>query len=282
MFCNLLFFSFLFFFQGEELTFDYNYVRVFGAAAKKCHCGSPQCRGYIGGDPQNTDVIYQGDSDEEYPEPVMIDEGETANPSKKINPRSSSSASRKIAESIKERNELRNPTTAVRQPEIEDSVNQSASAITQSHGSEEIEDSKMKCISVQPGDTYKQAEDVSGTPMSIVQQETSLEEETLIKTSSLTQQAETASPTVISSVLSVDGSDANNKSGDTVEDKQDLPKSRPRIKTSRSSGSVKKGKSNSNAPTGNKDRTVDIKVPLPSIKPKKPMEGSSNGRFEAG
>nr|GMD94173.1 histone-lysine N-methyltransferase ASHH2-like [Ipomoea batatas] len=57
--------------KGEELTFDYNYVRVFGAAAKKCVCGSPQCRGYIGGDPQNAEVIVQDDSDDEYPEPVV-------------------------------------------------------------------------------------------------------------------------------------------------------------------------------------------------------------------
>ncbi|CAI9754388.1 unnamed protein product [Fraxinus pennsylvanica] len=60
--------------KGEEITFDYNYVRVFGAAAKKCVCGSPNCRGYIGGggDPLNAEVIVQDDSDEEYPEPVMF------------------------------------------------------------------------------------------------------------------------------------------------------------------------------------------------------------------
>ncbi|KAL8467061.1 hypothetical protein ACS0TY_035953 [Phlomoides rotata] len=58
--------------KGEELTFDYNYVRVFGAAAKKCVCGSPNCRGYIGGDPTNSEVIVHGDSDDEYAEPVMI------------------------------------------------------------------------------------------------------------------------------------------------------------------------------------------------------------------
>ncbi|GER38740.1 histone-lysine N-methyltransferase [Striga asiatica] len=57
--------------KGEEVTFDYNYVRVFGAAAKKCICGSPNCRGYIGGDLTNSEVIVQGDSDEEFVEPVM-------------------------------------------------------------------------------------------------------------------------------------------------------------------------------------------------------------------
>ncbi|CAA0813403.1 Unknown protein [Striga hermonthica] len=57
--------------KGEEVTFDYNYVRVFGAAAKKCICGSPNCRGYIGGDLTNSEVVVQGDSDEEFVEPVM-------------------------------------------------------------------------------------------------------------------------------------------------------------------------------------------------------------------
>ncbi|KAJ8762876.1 hypothetical protein K2173_023005 [Erythroxylum novogranatense] len=62
--------------KGEEVTFDYNYVRVFGAAAKRCYCGSPQCRGYIGGDPTNTEAVEQVDSDEEFLEPVMLEDGE--------------------------------------------------------------------------------------------------------------------------------------------------------------------------------------------------------------
>ncbi|KAL8482235.1 hypothetical protein ACS0TY_028403 [Phlomoides rotata] len=58
--------------KGDEVTFDYNYVRVFGAAAKKCVCGSPNCRGYIGGDLTNSEEIAQDDSDDEYEEPVMV------------------------------------------------------------------------------------------------------------------------------------------------------------------------------------------------------------------
>ncbi|KAG6482247.1 hypothetical protein ZIOFF_058878 [Zingiber officinale] len=58
--------------KGEELTFDYNYVRIFGAAAKKCVCGSSVCRGYIGADPLSTEVIVQDDTDDEYPEPIMV------------------------------------------------------------------------------------------------------------------------------------------------------------------------------------------------------------------
>ncbi|KAG0470951.1 hypothetical protein HPP92_015497 [Vanilla planifolia] len=59
--------------KGEEVTFDYNYVRVFGAAAKRCICGSADCRGYIGGDPSNSEVIVQDDSDGEDVEPLMVD-----------------------------------------------------------------------------------------------------------------------------------------------------------------------------------------------------------------
>ncbi|KAI3746163.1 hypothetical protein L6452_08586 [Arctium lappa] len=56
--------------KGEELTFDYNYVRVFGVAAKKCVCGSSRCRGVIGGDSQNGETVVLGDYDEEDLEPA--------------------------------------------------------------------------------------------------------------------------------------------------------------------------------------------------------------------
>lgn len=69
----------LFVWQGEEVTFDYNFVRVFGAAAKKCECGSANCRGYIGGDLTNSEVIAQDDSDDEFTEPVMICEEKDMN-----------------------------------------------------------------------------------------------------------------------------------------------------------------------------------------------------------
>ncbi|KAG9149163.1 hypothetical protein Leryth_003160 [Lithospermum erythrorhizon] len=58
--------------KGEELTFDYNYVRVFGAAVKKCVCESSQCRGYIGGQSQDTEIVVQDDSEDEYSEPIMV------------------------------------------------------------------------------------------------------------------------------------------------------------------------------------------------------------------
>ncbi|XP_023731848.1 histone-lysine N-methyltransferase ASHH2 [Lactuca sativa] len=65
--------------KGEELTFDYNYVRVFGAAAKKCVCGSSRCRGVIGGDPLSSETVVSGDSDDEFPEPVTFYENHNNN-----------------------------------------------------------------------------------------------------------------------------------------------------------------------------------------------------------
>lgn len=60
--------------QGEEVTFNYNYVRIFGAAAKKCVCGSADCLGYIGGDLSKGENIVAYESDEEYSEPIIIRE----------------------------------------------------------------------------------------------------------------------------------------------------------------------------------------------------------------
>ncbi|CAM6092174.1 unnamed protein product [Calypogeia fissa] len=63
--------------KEEEVTFDYNYVRVCGAAAKKCECGSSQCRGFIGGDPLTPKAVLESDSeDEEDLEPIMVENSE--------------------------------------------------------------------------------------------------------------------------------------------------------------------------------------------------------------
>lgn len=63
--------------KDEEVTFDYNYVRVCGAAAKKCECGSAQCRGFIGGDPLTPKAVVESDSeDEEDLEPIMVENSE--------------------------------------------------------------------------------------------------------------------------------------------------------------------------------------------------------------
>uniref|UniRef100_A0A0E0CLV9 Histone-lysine N-methyltransferase n=1 Tax=Oryza meridionalis TaxID=40149 RepID=A0A0E0CLV9_9ORYZ len=60
--------------KGEELTFDYNYVRVSGAAPQKCFCGTAKCRGYIGGDISGADMITQDDAEAGTFEPMAVQE----------------------------------------------------------------------------------------------------------------------------------------------------------------------------------------------------------------
>ncbi|KAK1601876.1 hypothetical protein QYE76_016459 [Lolium multiflorum] len=57
--------------KGEELTFDYNYVRVSGAAPQKCFCGTAKCRGYIGGDISGSGIISQDDAEAEHFQPLV-------------------------------------------------------------------------------------------------------------------------------------------------------------------------------------------------------------------
>ncbi|VAH39782.1 unnamed protein product [Triticum turgidum subsp. durum] len=57
--------------KGEELTFDYNYVRVSGAAPQKCFCGTAKCRGYIGGDISGSGISIQHVAEAEHFEPMV-------------------------------------------------------------------------------------------------------------------------------------------------------------------------------------------------------------------
>lgn len=271
------------------MTFDYNYVRVFGAAAKKCYCGASQCRGYIGGDLLNTEVIVQGDSDEEFPEPVMVPEGgKGRNGLDYMMPRGipSDSAEIKAAKSIlKDRNGLDEATAAVEQlkstVEKEEPMNQSANS--QLLSSLELEDSKGNSPSfVQPVELSHQTEDVTCKHIPAVLRETSIEEETVNKTSFNGDRLEIISPTTLSKSLG-HGVDANRKSKfETVEDKRVSVKSHSLIKGSRSSSSVKKEKVRSSPLNTNQVQVTANKSQVLSIKSKKLLEGSSNGRSEAG
>ncbi|KAG2665893.1 hypothetical protein I3760_15G029600 [Carya illinoinensis] len=273
--------------KDEEVTFDYNYVRVFGAAAKKCHCGAPQCRGYIGGDLLNSEVIVQGDSDEEFPEPVMLLEyGKSVDSLDNKMPRASpfDCAEIQTAKSIlKARRGMHKATNNVGKLEStieKDAMNQPAAS--QLHSSLDLEVSKERLPSfVQSVEISQQTEDVTSKPMPAVQKENSREEETVNKASSYADGLE-ISPTLTLSKSLFDGTDANMKSkSDTVEDKRISSKSRSQMRVSRSSSSAKKGKMSSNSLNTNRVLVTATKSQLLSIKPKKLLASSSNSRCEA-
>lgn len=232
--------------QGEEVTFDYNYVRVFGAAAKKCVCGSPQCRGYIGGDPLSTEVIVQGDSDEEYPEPVMVNEdGEIIDSLEKSVATTSSFEASEIQSKAFATNKLDNFETALEQIVVRPAVE----------------------VSVQ-------TEDLMNKPITASQQKIPMEEETTSKPWCSDQRFNKSSS---------HSADTNGKSkSEIVEEKQVFSKSRPVLKASRPSSSVKRGKSNSSLLNVDKPPGIGNKAQVLSNKPKKLLDGSANARFEAG
>ncbi|XP_017421531.1 histone-lysine N-methyltransferase ASHH2 isoform X2 [Vigna angularis] len=258
--------------QDEELTFDYNYVRVFGAAAKKCYCGSPSCRGYIGGgDPLNAELIVQSDSEEEFPEPVMLTrDGEIEEAPKYFNNDDTESA--RIM--LKGRDVLEKSTSAIDSdgsPEKESFMNP-ASAVSLLHSSAEMDDSKGKLPSaIRVEEISQQMEDVTSKPMPAVQgYEKEKESEFADKTSS-TQRLETTSPlTAASKMLS-------NSTGSNRESKSEIIEGK---KNPKLNGSVKKGKVHTSPPNGLKAEVTANRLQLSSVKHKK-FEGSSNGRFEA-
>lgn len=289
--------------KGEEVTFDYNYVRVFGAAAKKCYCGSFQCRGYIGGDPLNSEVIIQSDSDEEFPEPVMLRaDGRSWNNNLPTAVSSVDVAKMQPSEHIKGIRDKRDqPIRIATEPKIseekvdtlklsasqiseeredpldlsaskiaeekEDPLNLSASTISPLHSSLEFEDSKVASPTPLLDITH-QTEDVTSKPVFVDQTEISLVDNTPDKnTCSIEQEAK----------LSVDDIDAPKKSKlDAVEDKEVYIKSHPRMKTSRKPGSIKKGKVSSVEKIQITNRSQ-----ISSVKPKRLIEGSPGNRFEA-
>ncbi|KAJ7965499.1 Histone-lysine N-methyltransferase ASHH2 [Quillaja saponaria] len=273
--------------KGEEVTFDYNYVRVLGAAAKKCYCGAPQCRGYIGGDPLKTEVIVQGDSDEEFPEPVMLtEEGEIGDGMPRTNyfdgvkmptTRHISIDSGRLDKSITTAEKLESST------EKENSRNRT-SAVSQLNSSKmELIDPKSKLqSSVQVEEISYQTEDVTSKPMPSVRQDRLIEEEISNTTSCSIERSEISSPTATrGKVLSHTIDIVRVSKSETVEDKKGTSKTLPRMKTSRSTGSVKNGKVRTNPPSAHKTQVTANRSHVLSMKPKKAVEGVSIGRFEA-
>ncbi|KAL5559687.1 hypothetical protein UlMin_035898 [Ulmus minor] len=252
--------------KGEEVTFDYNYERVFGAAAKKCYCGSPQCRGYIGGDPHNSEVVVYSDSDEEYSEVVTPPEdAETEESLENRMPRAGSSDG-----DIMQTSERDKKTNAVGELEMStgmESVNQSVSAVLLLHDALELNSNVKLPSAVQPLETLQQTEDVK--LMSAAQRDCSMEESSVEKSSNTKMLGKSL----------CEGFDGNRKS--KVDDKQVSSKERSNLKTSRSSSSVKKGKVKHSAQNSSKVQVGANRSQVLPINSKKKIEGSFVNHFEA-
>lgn len=241
------------------MTFDYNYVRVFGAAAKKCVCGSPLCRGYIGGDLQSTETMVRGDSDDEFPEPVMLNEdGDVAYRFDNTSPQTMRGSGMLVTDlSLKHKNEV------IRELEntlgSRDPRNQSVSCISHSEESLDAEGRSEKALQSKLGQALSVlSKDVIITPLPELQQNISIEEDTSNLNHTCTPEMNEPPGRLVSTRI------------------------HPLVKVPRSFGAVKKSKGSSNAQNLNKGQGMASKSQMVSIKPKKAIEGSSNGRFEAG
>lgn len=267
--------------QGEEVTFDYNYVRVFGAAAKKCVCGSSGCRGYIGGDPSNTETIVQGDSDDEYPEPVMMHEnGEVEHRIEDIIPRTSlfdAASVKHVGVSLETTDTIRKSSNFIQELEsssqVQQSVIESFHAVQQSEVSLQTEESVCNSVPAisQVGISFQVEDRTKKFPSSTQQFDAPLEvEDSKEKLPSAFQLLEPTSQNANAVSKSIsDFVEDNSKSiSDTVEAKSVIPKSCPIVKSSRSSGSIKKDKFSAFHGMANK--------------PKKLVQGIGSGRFEGG
>ncbi|PON60140.1 Methyltransferase [Parasponia andersonii] len=280
--------------KGEEVTFDYNYVRVFGAAAKKCYCGSPQCRGYIGGDPlKNEDYPPKmlSDSDEDYPEPMMLPDDDDDDEKSMGNTMHKASSSNGVIGQISERIVDKRDERDKCSPDLgkleistgkEYSLNYSASAVSLVDSGFELDSmGKLPC-SNQTSEISQQTENVTHELISAVHQESPIHEEAKEKSSSSSQRFNRTSSVKVLRKPLCDGIDGNRKSkSDTADDRLLSSKAHPIVKTSHSSSANKKGKVKSSSPNTSNAQLVANKSHVLHNKPKKTIEDSLGSRFEA-
>ncbi|XP_017252162.1 histone-lysine N-methyltransferase ASHH2 [Daucus carota subsp. sativus] len=296
--------------KGEEVTFDYNYVRVFGAAAKKCVCGSSLCRGYIGGDPSSGEIIVQDDSDEENLESVIVCEDSddyldaTVSASSFVEVTDTRIAEKDVlgnnARAIehsegtekmhasyslsKQRKETNVDNSAagcmVMSSSIEESTQETSSGDTDLKSVAEMDGMIRLPASVQAMDTFMQLADRKKKILAVAPPEPCLAEEESSKSLSTTQSFELSTTKLSRS--SVDKSSSRRKLKDDLrEDRSVITASHPNAKTSHTTSSLKKVKprksdllSKNSAERGNKLH------PLP-YRSRKTVDSSSSDPFEA-
>ncbi|XP_021841738.1 histone-lysine N-methyltransferase ASHH2 isoform X2 [Spinacia oleracea] len=265
--------------KGEELTFDYNYVRVFGAAVKKCHCGSRKCRGYIGGDPLNSQVIVQGDSDEEFPEPVVIDE----------NGEIDRSLEDMMAKSISQDAEQALNGDKLIEENSEDIVESGEMVNKIKYLTDDVDQSQTVPVKDTVNEVHESTDSLLGLdlknlrngPLSAIQSQTSRTEHT---TSTPASSPESDILLVENTIQkSFSGSIDSNSRVSELDIKCELPHARPRsrMKISRPSKSVKNRKFSGNSANVGKALLTGHRSKILSHKSKKSLEGSANGHLEA-
>ncbi|KAJ8541609.1 hypothetical protein K7X08_002425 [Anisodus acutangulus] len=282
--------------KGEEVTFDYNYVRVFGAAAKKCACGSPHCRGYIGGDLQNEEVIVQADSDDDdYPEPVVFcEDGDMGDELNKIlSARSSFNVTeiRTQGETPKNKCKLDEPFTG----NLENSTQTHTGNIIEQQNSNmdsygvvyslKIKEESNRLHNESPSSSLKKLESSEAMEglesllhSSVRPVRNALQSEDITTESISEVKKECLDADKVSSALPYPNAmlskSLRKKSGNGGASDEST-------KSSRRSASVKKGKSKDSAVnlTSEPDKNNNLQILQPKFK--KPTHDSSNGRFEA-
>ncbi|XP_068647220.1 histone-lysine N-methyltransferase ASHH2 [Aristolochia californica] len=261
--------------KGEEVTFDYNYVRVFGAAAKKCHCGSSECQGYIGGDPSNTEAIVQVDSDDEYPEPVMLCEDGKAGVNLYETSRTEyswekldstigclpSSNLLKLENSWQKTDNLNRLHSGVQHVHVSLPLEGKDTCEPVLIGEKSEISSQVECMgrSSLPSEEFNSVSSPTALPYMKVPKENVMEE-----TCGASQPSETNLLETMSKSATVEDNCKPIKY--TVENKPEIVKTSTNVKSSRSLSSIKKGKISA--------------TKFLSCKPKRPLEGSSSSRFE--
>ncbi|KAI3821314.1 hypothetical protein L1987_08878 [Smallanthus sonchifolius] len=240
--------------KGEELTFDYNYVRVFGAAAKKCVCGSSRCRGVIGGDPLNDETVVLGDSDDEYPEPVTFYE----NNNNKLDDI--------ISVTVTAESNFMNDVENKQSPDslfVTDEKNDDPAILIES--TEEVSFERSSSATSASESKIEHTEEL--LPSSVEPLDTSFKVKSEIKK----QNENTTSV----NLLPEDCDSKKKPKSHTNVKKCTILKPKSRSKVHSSSSAVKKGKSRS------KQIEIDTKPPVVPQKPKKLVVDNLTGRFEA-
>lgn len=273
------------------MTFDYNYVRVFGAAVKKCVCGSSHCRGYIGADRLNTEIVVQGDSDDEYTEPaVFCEDGEIDNWKNLISATcSSDDTEMQIADSIlASKDNMEKHATTFEHVESTTELQTAAILLKEEDGTDKSTNAVQHMeisaeeVSLNKSTTFEMDDSMEKLPPPVQHLETTiLSKKISYAQQDLFQRLDNPAPTVISCKTLSDTIDANKCKFDTIEDRH-TSKPHPLLKASRSSSSVKKGKLGSISVDLEKHEMMINKSHLLPFKSRKLLEGSLNGRFEAG